>query len=110
MVEIIAKDVPAEIVRALVGEARSRNQTVTDLAAGILASRFNVEREPSGRSFIAGMAGSDTLILSVPAELRKAIRRYAVENDATMRGVVIDTLARHFGMPAVPTGRRPRGR
>jgi len=110
MVEIIAKDVEPELVKALVGEARERDQTVTDVAVEILAARFGVEHEPSGRSFIDGTTGSTTLILAVPTELRHEIRRHAVERDATMRGVVIETLARHFGHSAGPIGRRPRGR
>lgn len=110
MVEIIARDVPAELVRLLVAEARHRNVTLQDHAVGILASAFGVRREPSGRAFIDGTTGSDTLILSVPAALRKKIRRRALDVDGTMRGVIIGALAEHFGLPAVPVGRRPRGR
>lgn len=110
MVEIIARDVPEELVRLLVGEARHRDTTVSDLAAGILAERFGITREPSGRSFVNGTLGSSTLILTVPSELRRAIRRHAVEQDATMRGVMIEALASHFGQSPGPIGRRPRGR
>lgn len=109
MVEIIAKDVPDGIMRTLVGEARHRDETIQERAVSILSLAFGVERKESGRRFIDGSGRSSTLVLTVPIELRDRIRRRALELDGTIRGIVISTIAAHFGQTDVPTGRRPRG-
>lgn len=108
-VEIIARDVPAEIVAALVFDARTQDVTKQEAAISILCSAFRVKRTPSRRRFIAGTAENGTLILSVPARLRDKIHRRAFETRGTMRGVICSTLASHYELPDVPLGRRPRG-
>lgn len=106
-VEVIAKDVPEVLMGLLVGEARHRDVTVPELASSILAADFQVERNTSDLPFRRN-TDSASLTMTVPVRLRLKIRRRAFDVDGTMRGVIVASLAKHFGMDA-PTDRRPRG-
>src|SRR5437762_2074588 len=62
---------PGELKRLLAGEVRRTGQSLNDVAVGILASRFAVTFEPSGRlGKEPGKSGS--VLLRMPAELTAA--------------------------------------
>ncbi len=109
-VEIIARDIPPEIMKLLAGEARHRDETIQERAVSIIAAELGVEREPSRRRFIPGSGNTDVLVLTVPRELRTKIRRRALQKDGTIRGVCLAAIASHFGLPEFPVGRRRRGK
>lgn len=96
-------------MKLLAGEARHRDETIQERAVSILATEFELEREPSRRRFIDGAGDTDVLVLTVPRELRARIRRRALEREGTIRGVVCAAIASHFGQPDFPVGRRRRG-
>lgn len=105
--EILVEDVPEKIRDLVVAEAKHRDVSINEMAVGILAAAYGVEREPSGRGF-RGETGSNQFLLAVPEELRTAIRMHAARIGSTQRGVVIEQLAKHFGIDAPPTDRRRR--
>lgn len=103
------RDAPAAVVGAVLADAQANNVTYQEAAVRILAGRFGVRRVASDRQFVSGTRGGSELHLEVPVELRKKLRRRALEVDGTMRGVVLATLAEHYGLGEVASGRRPRG-
>lgn len=106
-VEIVVQSVPQDLRDLLVADAETRNISINEAAVSTLAERYGVEREPSTRPY-RGESGSDQLLLSVPDDLRTAIRLHAARVGATMRGVVILALSEHYGIEADGIGRRPR--
>lgn len=107
-VEILVEDIPEQLRSRLVADAQEANASINETAVAILAARYGVEREPSGRPF-RGEAGSTQIVLSVPPELRDAIRLHAARKGEPMRAVVIEELAANYGLsiPAEDRRRRP---
>lgn len=105
--EILIEDMPAELRSRIVGEAQERNVSINEVTVSILAAAYGVEREPSGRSF-RGETGSNQIVLSVPSELRDAIRLHAARRGETMRSVVIETLGKNYGLDFPAEDRRRR--
>ena len=59
---------PAELKRQLTQEVRSSGRSLNDVAVGLLASRFGVSFDPSGRpGKEPGKSGA--VLLRMPAEL-----------------------------------------
>ena len=111
-VEIIVPDVPDEVWEALHADAIERNVSRNEAAVSILAERYAVRREPSTAKFRArGELNTDRpLQLVVPTRLRKKLRAEAFRREATIRGLVIEALAEHYGLPFDSPQRRPRVR
>lgn len=105
-VEVIVRDIPVDVMGLLVAEARHRDVTVPEHAVSILAADFNVTRVASSLGFRRA-TDSNVLVMTVPAKLRHKVRRRAVDVGGTMRGVIVASLANHFGLEQ-PTDRRPR--
>lgn len=106
-VEIIVQAVPESLRDAITRDAESRDVSLNEAAVSVLADRFGVDREPSGAAF-TGATASDTMLLSVPDELRRRIRLEAAAQGVTMRGTVLKTLAQHYGISGIDAHRRPR--
>lgn len=84
---------------------RERTETnATDLVAGILADEFAVAYEPNGRPGGLGENYGKT-IFQIPPELKRRIALRAVNEGSNMTAVVSLILARHWGLPYVPSTR-----
>jgi hypothetical protein len=106
--DLLVFDVPPEIRDALVAEAYERNISINDLAVEICAARFKVKHIPSGVPFTSE-EGSRNLAIRGGAKLhRKIDMERARRGGGTLRGVVLETLALHYGFEPPPIGRRPR--
>ena len=68
---------PAPLKEALVRETARRGSNVNDVAAGILAERFAVPYEPSGRRRKVLAGSSPVVLLRVPQELKDEIHAEA---------------------------------
>ena len=82
---------PAELKRRLVDEVEAGEGNLNDLAVGILASRFAVPFQPSGRRASAPSASGDVL-LRVPPELKDKLSQRARERKRTLNQLVVETL------------------
>lgn len=109
MPEMHIHDVPADVWRAVVEDAERQGTSRTEVAVAILARRFRVRRAPSGAPFRhKDLDVTEPLKLRVPDGLRDKIRVEAARTGATIRGVVVATLAEAYGLPIPGTGRKPR--
>ncbi len=106
-VEIVVQDIPQDLRAKLVEDAASRDISINEAAVGLLSEAYGVEREPSTRPH-RGSRGSTQILLSVPDELRTAVRLHAAREGITMRGCVIRTLSEHYGIEPDGVERRPR--
>src|SRR5207244_7883882 len=69
---------PSELKRLLADEVRRTGQSLNDVAVGILASRFAVPFEPSGRpGKEPGKSGS--VLLRMPVELKETLAARAAQ-------------------------------
>jgi predicted HicB family RNase H-like nuclease len=108
-VQLIVPDVPKRIIRALNREAKQRNVSVSEVAAGILAAQYGVPLEPTNSHYIP-VTSEARLMPRVPVEVRQALREQAAANGATISGLVRQSLARHYNFSPPDPRRRPRGK
>src|SRR4051795_872174 len=87
---------PADLKRNLAREVEASEGSLNDLAVGILASRFAVPFEPSGRKGSAPSTSGDVL-LRMPPELKEKLSRRARERKRTLNQLVVETLEERFG-------------
>src|SRR4029450_826887 len=86
---------PADLKRNLAREVEETEGNLNDLAVGILASRFAVPFEPSGRRATAPSTTGDVL-LRMPPELKDKLSRRARERKRTLNQLVVETLEERF--------------
>jgi myo-inositol-1-phosphate synthase len=91
---------PGALKSRLAREVVRRDSSVNDVAVGILAERFDVPFEASGRPS-AGIGPSGVVVLRMPAELKAAIRRAA--SGSNMNQVINETLAERLAGPGKET-------
>ncbi|MGH3028059.1 MAG: hypothetical protein ACRDMW_05850, partial [Gaiellaceae bacterium] len=65
---------PSALKRALAREVSRRQGTMNDVAVSILAERFGVEFEPSGRRGGSTPGASGAVLLRVPPPLKAALK------------------------------------
>lgn len=107
--DLLVYDVPPKIRKALVSDAKKRNISINDCALSILCDEFDLEWEPSGKSFTHG--GGKDLSIRGGALLHQQIDiERANRGGGTLRGVVLERLALHYGLKPEPIGRRPARR
>jgi myo-inositol-1-phosphate synthase len=83
---------PAALKSALAREVARRGSTLNDIAVQILADRFGVRFEPSGRKgSVPGTSGD--VLLRVPTELKERLQAAADASASTTNRLVIDTLS-----------------
>jgi myo-inositol-1-phosphate synthase len=83
---------PAELKQLLSREVRDSGQSLNDVAVGILASRFAVPFEPSGRPGKApGRSG--TVLLRMPAELKETLAARAAQRKRKLNDLIVETLS-----------------
>lgn len=100
-------EVRADIRDALVADAREQNISINEAAVKILAEHYEVAYAPSGVPFVAERQ-SRNLAIRGGATLHRRIHVDAAKRSGTLRGVVLERLALHYGLEPEPIGRRPR--
>jgi myo-inositol-1-phosphate synthase len=87
---------PRELKQLLAGEVRRTGQSLNDVAVGILASRFAVSFEPSGRpGKEPGKSGS--VLLRMPAELKETLAARAAQRKRKVNDLIVETLSERLG-------------
>jgi myo-inositol-1-phosphate synthase len=87
---------PRELKQLLAGEVRRTGQSLNDVAVGILASRFAIPYEPSGRpGKEPGKSGS--VLLRMPAELKETLAARAAQRKRKLNDLIIETLSERLG-------------
>ncbi len=87
---------PRELKELLAKEVRRSGQSLNDVAVGILASRFAVPFEPSGRpGKEPGKSGS--VLLRMPAELKETLTARAAQRKRKLNDLIIETLSERLG-------------
>ncbi len=87
---------PADLKQRLAGEVERRRASLNDVAVTILASRFGVPFEPSGRRGAPPRPAGDVL-LRMPRELKDRLTRRAGERKTTTHDLIVETLSQGLG-------------
>src|SRR5918996_1476758 len=102
---------PAALKSALAREVARRGSTLNDIAVQILADRFGVHFEPSGRKgSVPGTSGD--VLLRVPTELKERLQGAAEASASTTNRLVVDTLSEELRgkEPMASTNGKQNGR
>jgi myo-inositol-1-phosphate synthase len=102
---------PAGLKSALAREVARRGSTLNDIAVQILADRFGVRFQPSGRKgSVPGTSGD--VLLRVPTELKERLQGAAEASASTTNRLVIDTLSEELRgkEPMASTNGKQNGR
>jgi Arc/MetJ family transcription regulator len=94
----------AELKDAIASEVAQRRTNMNDVVVAILARKYRVAFEPTGRRSSA-IGPSGDLVLRMPAELQRTIKARAAESGATLQDEIKRTLSDYFGATFVPSGR-----
>ena len=87
---------PRELKRLLSEEVRSSGRSLNDVAVGLLASRFGVSFDPSGRpGKEPGSSGS--VLLRMPAELKDKLTARAEQRRRNVNDLIVETLSERLG-------------
>jgi hypothetical protein len=104
--DMLVHDVPKPIADALNADAQAQGISINAAAVTILAGHYGVVFAPSNAPYTRGLLlnlsirGGDTL--------HRRIHIDAAKRGGTLRGVVLERLALHYGLEPEPIGRRPR--
>jgi myo-inositol-1-phosphate synthase len=86
---------PAELKRRLAKEVEARGSNLNDVAVEILASRFAVPFQGSGRAS-GRPSGKGNVLLRMPSELKERLAQRARERKRTTSQLIIETLTERF--------------
>jgi myo-inositol-1-phosphate synthase len=89
---------PSELKERLAAEVASSGRSLNDIAVGILASRFAVPFEPSGRKGSPPKARGDVL-LRMPAALKAKLQTRAAERGRGTNDLIVEILGDRLGVP-----------
>src|ERR671926_697265 len=96
---------PRELKQRLADEAARRGGNLNDVAVGLLASRFAVPFEPTGRAgTVSGEGG--TVLLRMPSELKQKLSARAVERKRNLNDLIVETLSKRLGKGTLTPGTR----
>jgi myo-inositol-1-phosphate synthase len=96
---------PQQLKRRLVHETEARGGNLNDVAVGILANRYQVAFEPTGRrSPAAGASG--VVLLRVPPELKRKLQLEAFEAQSNTNDLILRVLGEQLGVPFASNRRR----
>src|SRR3954447_19898645 len=99
---------PGGLKRLLAEEVRRSGRSLNDVAVGILASRFAVAFEPSGRAGKPPGEGGSVL-LRMPAELKDRLDARSAQRKRNLNDLIIETLSQRLGKePWPPRTASPR--
>jgi myo-inositol-1-phosphate synthase len=87
---------PAELKRRLAAEVEAQRNNLNDVAVGILASRFAVPFQGSGRRG-GRPSGKGDVLLRMPAELKEKLKRRAAERKRSTTQLIVETLSERLG-------------
>jgi len=87
---------PGELKEKLAEEVARAGASLNDVAVGILASRFGVPFEPSGRKGSPPKAKGDVL-LRMPAALKEKLQTRAAERRRGTNDLIVEILAERLG-------------
>ena len=88
---------PPALKARLAFEVERRGSTLNDVAVGILADRFDVSFEPSGRKGSAP-GESPVVLLRLPPELKRQIKSHAFDRESNTNRVILEALAEQLGV------------
>src|SRR6266487_6300704 len=100
---------PEALKKRLAEEVSSGEGSLNDVAVGILAKRFGVPFERSGRGGSRPKATGDVL-LRMPHELKDKIARRASERRRSTTDLIVETLSERLGLPRKDTMASTNGR
>jgi myo-inositol-1-phosphate synthase len=87
---------PGELKQLLGDEVRRTGHSLNDIAVGILASRFGVSFDPSGRpGKEPGKSGS--VLLRMPPELKDKLAARAAQRKRNVNDLIVETLTERLG-------------
>jgi myo-inositol-1-phosphate synthase len=100
---------PRELKRRLAREVERRGGNLNDVAVGLLASRFAVPFEPTGRPGAVKGEGP-TVLLRMPPELKKKLSARAAERKRNLNDLIVETLSERLGKETMSqaNGKAPR--
>src|SRR2546423_5298795 len=87
---------PRELKQRLADEVARRGGNLNDVAVGLLASRFAVPFEPSGRAGTVSREGG-TVLLRMPPELKQKLSARAAERKRNVNDLIVETLSERLG-------------
>jgi myo-inositol-1-phosphate synthase len=87
---------PRELKRRLAEEVARRGGNLNDVAVGLLASRYGVPFEPTGRAAAVRGEGRSVL-LRMPPELKQKLSARAAERKRNLNDLIVETLAERLG-------------
>jgi myo-inositol-1-phosphate synthase len=97
---------PAELKERLAAEVARTGRSLNDVAVGLLASRFAVPFEPSGRKG-APPKGKGDVLLRMPAALKKKLQTRAAERGRGMNDLIVELLAERLGAAGPGSRKEP---
>jgi myo-inositol-1-phosphate synthase len=100
---------PEALKKRLADEVSSGRGSLNDVAVGILAKRFGVSFERSGRAGSRPKATGDVL-LRMPRELKDKIARRASERRRSTTDLIVETLSERLDLPRKDTMASNNGR
>src|SRR2546423_11043688 len=87
---------PRELKQRLADEVARRGGNLNDVAVSLLASRFAVPFEPSGRAGTVSQEGG-TVLLRMPPELKQKLSARAAERKRNVNDLIVETLSERLG-------------
>lgn len=102
---ILNEVLPPALRVSLDTDAQAQDVTLNDVAGAILAKRFDLEWQHSGKLY---RPMAPQFKLRVPEMLHFKIRMSAALDGHTVRGTALSILAGHYGLDAIDPTRRPR--
>src|SRR5438105_2236314 len=87
---------PRGLKRRLAEEVARRESNLNDVAVGLLASRFAVPFEPTGRTGSVKRDGGSVL-LRMPRELKDKLSARAAERKRNVNDLIVETLSERLG-------------
>src|SRR5215211_6855241 len=87
---------PADLKRRLALEVEARASNLNDVAVEILASRFAIPFQGSGRR-VGRPSGKGDVLLRMPAELKEKLAQRASERRRSVTQLIVETLSERLG-------------
>src|SRR5215210_7942352 len=88
---------PGELKKRLADEVGRRGSNLNDVAVEILAARFGVDYDPTGRKGTPRGSGRDVL-LRMPRALKDRLGQRASERRRTTNDLIVETLSERLGI------------
>jgi myo-inositol-1-phosphate synthase len=95
---------PAELKRRLADEVAARGSNLNDVAVEILAARFGIPFEPTGRRGAPRPSGRGVL-LRMPRALKERLRDRAASRRRTTNELIVETLSERLGLAGTERGK-----